>query len=378
HAHSHLMYFGWVTLAAMGLMAAWLPELTGRPFSPHRSRLFKWSLILILLLSLAAYVPFLLFGYRSAVVGTVQLPLSTIAAGLNMVAWYWFGWLYWQETKGVARIRPLRLWDAALIFMLAATIGAWGVAVSAAAGLQDPTLSSVFTHLFLDLFAEGWFVLALLGAIHAGLPSLRNHKWLRHSEDGLIMGMPVIFLLGVPVHLLPLPVRLLGGIGGAFVAVGLWVQAVVLWQSLEKQWKVPLIFLALKATVNLLVAVPAVAVWAERAGLRISYLHWLLLGFVTLGLVVAAAQVWGRRWVPSVGWLTAVVLLLLVSLVPLTAVWPGQWHGLWTRQFAAWMSVGPVLVVSVFLGRRYFQKLRQKLNPSKPERESSNKRSSVA
>ncbi|MCA9929911.1 MAG: hypothetical protein KC419_15615, partial [Anaerolineales bacterium] len=98
HAHSHLMYFGWVTLAAMGLMAAWLPELTGRPFSPHRSRLFKWSLILILLLSLAAYVPFLLFGYRSAVVGTVRLPLSTIAAGLNMVAWYWFGWLYWQET----------------------------------------------------------------------------------------------------------------------------------------------------------------------------------------------------------------------------------------------------------------------------------------
>ncbi|MCA9905416.1 MAG: hypothetical protein KC547_16285, partial [Anaerolineae bacterium] len=31
HAHSHLMYFGWVTLGLMALIWHFLPGLTGRP-----------------------------------------------------------------------------------------------------------------------------------------------------------------------------------------------------------------------------------------------------------------------------------------------------------------------------------------------------------
>ena len=31
HAHSHLMYFGWVTLALMALIWHFLPQQTGRP-----------------------------------------------------------------------------------------------------------------------------------------------------------------------------------------------------------------------------------------------------------------------------------------------------------------------------------------------------------
>ena len=31
HAHSHLMYFGWVTLALMAMIWQRLPALTGRP-----------------------------------------------------------------------------------------------------------------------------------------------------------------------------------------------------------------------------------------------------------------------------------------------------------------------------------------------------------
>jgi len=35
HAHSHLMYFGWVTPALMALIAANLPRVTGRQVSPR-------------------------------------------------------------------------------------------------------------------------------------------------------------------------------------------------------------------------------------------------------------------------------------------------------------------------------------------------------
>lgn len=358
HAHSHLMFLGWVTPALMGLMVARLPELTGRPFSLQRARQFKTILLVIFVLALLAYVPFLLHGYAPTMIGGRRLPLSTIAAGLNIVAWYGFIWFYRQETKGVGRIRPLRLWDAALMMLILATIGAWGIGLTGVIGFQDPAVSSSLTHLFLDLFAEGWFVLAVLGLIHAGLPALQNHKWLRQSEDGLVMALPVIFLLGVPTHLLPMPARLLGSVGALVVAVALWGQVFVLWQKVAAGWRWPLAFLGLKASANFLMMIPAVAEWAERAGLRVPYLHWLLLGFVTLGLMAAAQEVWSHRVVPHVGGVTAVILLLLISLMPLTGVWPGSWSGLWTRQFAAWVSIGPVTVVLWFWAQRLVKRRR--------------------
>ena len=40
------------------------------------------------------------------------------------------------------------------------------------------------------------------------------------------------------------------------------------------------------------------------AGLRIPYLHWLLLGFITLGLVSAAQEKWGEEAIPGRRWMT--------------------------------------------------------------------------
>ncbi|KAA3656321.1 MAG: hypothetical protein DWQ04_31475 [Chloroflexi bacterium] len=352
HAHSHLMFMGWVTPALMGLMVVWLPELTGRPFSPKRTRQFKFTLIAVFVLSLMVYVPFLLFGYASVQIGDANMPLASNISGLNMISWYAFAWFYRQETKGVARIRPLRLMDAALVLLVLSTFGAWGLGLTIILGVQDPAISSSMTHMFLDLFSEGWFVLAMLGIIHAKLPALQNHQWLRRSEDALVMALPVIFLLGVPTHLLPMPVRLLGSLGALVVSFALWTQVVVVWRQVASVWRWPLGFLALKATANFLMTVPAVVAWAEQAGLRVPYLHWLLLGFVTLGLVGAARQVWDQKVVPHVGGLTAVIFLLLLSLIPLTSVWPSQLSGLWTRQFAAWVSIGPATIVLWFLVKR--------------------------
>ncbi|MCP5098841.1 MAG: hypothetical protein GY943_25095 [Chloroflexi bacterium] len=351
HAHSHLMYFGWVTPAIMGLMLNRLPVILGRPLSPHRIRPFRNILILIFTLSILAYIPFLFYGYRTANIGTARLPLSTIAASLNMVAWYLFAWQYRQETKGEPRTRPLRLWDAAIIFMIFATMGAWGVALTAVLAIQDPVWSSILTHLFLDMFAEGWFALAVLGLLYASIPP-QHHKWLRRSEDWIIMGMPVIFLLGVPTGMLPLPVRFIAGVGGAAVAIGLGVHIVHLWPIVSRAWRVPLLFLGLKAVTNLLITIPAIATWAERALLRVSYLHWLLLGFVSLSLVATAKHAWGKRTVPHVGWLTAVITLLILSLLPLTGLWPPALHGIWTRHFAAWAATGPVLIVLAMFSKQ--------------------------
>ena len=162
-----LMYFGWVTPALMILIVAWLPRLTGRPLSAR----FLWVMGATIGFALLAYVMFIQYGYQPAELDGRRLPLSVLAATLNVLAWYAYAYLYYRATRGVPRTRPLRFWDAAIIFMILASLGAWGVAVVSRLQIADPFWSQAMTHLFLDLFSEGWFVLATLGLIFALHPA---------------------------------------------------------------------------------------------------------------------------------------------------------------------------------------------------------------
>jgi hypothetical protein len=78
HAHSHLMYFGWVTPALMALIAR---RLLG---SAHQRLDGGWRPVigLTLIVELLAFPPFLFFGYRSIPVGRGRLPVAVIAARL--------------------------------------------------------------------------------------------------------------------------------------------------------------------------------------------------------------------------------------------------------------------------------------------------------
>lgn len=344
HAHSHLMYFGWVTPALMALIAAHLPRLTGRALSPWFGRVIA----LTIGLGLLAYVPFLLFGYSPAAVGGAELPLSVMAAALNVLAWYAFAWLYRRQARGAPPTRPLALWNAAVAFLLLATVGVIGLPVMVALGIQDALWSLIFTHIFLDLFSEGWFVLGGLGLAYAALPEAARHPWARRSGELLVAGLPVVFLLTLPTNLVPPLARAVGSAGGLLVVAGTLGNVVALATAgragrlaLQGAWVAPLAFLALKAATQLGLLVPAVARWAEIAQLRVPYLHWLLLGFTSLALFAAAEyawRMWGRRW------MTAVVVALLLTLMPLTALWPVALAGAWTRYAAAWATLGPVIV----------------------------------
>jgi hypothetical protein len=352
HAHSHLMYFGWVTPALMGLIAAWLPRITGR----RPSKRFRWVMGATILVALLAYVAFIQYGYQVAEFGDRRLPLSVMAATLNMLAWYAYGILYYKATRGVPRSRALRLWDAALIFMLLASLGAWGVAVVSRLGIEDPFWSVAMTHMFLDLFSEGWMVLAVLGLAHAYRPAgtltAAQEQRSRWGENLIVMGLPLVFLLAMPVNLVPAEVRFIASLGGLLVIAGLLISVWALWPAVSPSWtgwRVPLVLLTLKTLVSLGTILPAAALWAERNGLRVLYLHLLLLGFVTLGLAVAARETWGGAAVPGQRWLVATILILLLTLLPLTGLWPEALTGRWALQLAAWASLGPVIAVAGML-----------------------------
>jgi hypothetical protein len=354
HAHSHLMYFGWVTPLLMALIAHQLPALTGR----RPGRWLRRSIALTLVAALLAYPPFLLYGYRVADLWGRRIPLSTIAATVNIMAWYVFVGAYAATTRGLPRSEPLRWWDAALVMLVLSTAGAWGRAVLVALQVSNPLWSAALVALFLDLFSDGWFVLALLGIIVARYPAAAGARY-SFGRRLLLLGLPVTFLLGLPVWQVPPPLRLVAGLGGVLVGVGLLVVIWALWPRLAgpgAAWRLPLGFLGLKALAVIGLALPAAAQWGSQLGLRVPYLHWLLLGFVSLGLLAAARESWGDV-APGARWMIAATLLVQLSLLPLTGLWPPALAGRWAAVLAAALAWGPVvagigMLAGIGLGRR--------------------------
>lgn len=337
HAHSHLMYFSWVTPALMALIVTWLPRQTGRAVSRRYGIVFAAAV----LLGLLAYLPFLLYGYSVAQIGRTRLPLSMMVSAFNALPWYAFAVLYWRDTRGVARTFPLTLWDAALAAIAIASLGGVGRMALVFMRVTDPFWGEAMVHLFLDLFADGWFVLALLGLMYAAHPAAERPA-ARWATWAMFLGLPATALLGVSSSLVPDVLRPVASAGGLLVGVGLLVHLTTLWPVVAPAWRLPLAFLALKAVGELGASLPPIGAWAEGAGLRVPYLHWLLLGFVSLGLVTAAGQAWGWMLVRGRRWFSVGVLLLQVSLIPLTALWPAAWGGRWVLVVAAWATLAPI------------------------------------
>ena len=129
-------------------------------------------------------------------------------------------------------------------------------------------------------------------------------------------------------------------------AGGLLVAVAVLAPRVGGLWRVALGLLALKASGEVAVAAWPDGGWAALPAYRILYLHLMLLGFVTLGLVAAARDTWGARATRGAGGMAVAVGLLLVSLVPLTPLWPSVWGGAWVPWAVAACALGPVLVAA--------------------------------
>lgn len=358
HAHSHLMYFGWVTPALMALI--WVRHSAGA--SLHRG--MRWLLGALFGAALLAYPLFLAFGYTPVALGTARMPLAVIAAGLNMLLWYGFAAYYARTAPAEPRWRAHVFWDMALVFLVLSTLGAWGLSLLKPLGLDSALWSTALTHFFLDLFSEGWLVLALLGVAYAELqPKAAPHHW---SLWFLGAGIPVTFALGMPSGLVPPALKGLASVGGVLVGIGLLANAGILLRALPASgrwwWGVPLALLALKALAQLAASLSPDVLWTGDAGLRILYLHLMLLGFVSLGLVAAARSAWGTRAVAGAKGFYAAVTAVLLSLVPLSSLWPG---GGWAHTAAAWIALLPVLAALYMLARGAFPRIsEQPLLPS--------------
>ncbi len=329
HAHSHLMYFGWATPLLMALVAAGARG-GGRRDAPGSGRIVGTTFVV----AWASYLPFLVAGYDPIVVGGVRLPVSVVAATLNVAAWWWFAAWYARARRGRAGDPGRWLVDGAVGLLVAASVGALSRGVVGALGTTDPLALQAPIHAFLDLFVDGWVLLAVLGLAWWALAPTRSlARWVVPT---LVVGVVPTFLLTLSPDLLPGSVRAVAAtisIAG-LVALGKVVGALWPATTARPAWRFVLVLVAVRLVAGAVVVVPAWASWALGGGLRVLHLHVMGLGVLTGGLVAAAVD---RDLLPARQarhWRVAVTSVL-ASLVLLTDLWPTTLGGPWVRYVVA-------------------------------------------
>jgi len=330
HAHSHVMLFVWATSAWMIILARHMIQ-RGAAGAGFR-RVIHASLGLGML----SFLPFLFWGYKFAEIGGLRLPISIVVSTAVMFVWYAFAWLWWRH-RGVIWESSLRtLLDVSVASMVLCTIGAWLRGMLMPFGVDDMFWTTGVVHMFLNTLTDGWLLVGLLAllALRFG-ENLRVPRW---SLFGIILALPFSFLVNVGAAEPGL--RTLGALAsGIFVlAIGrAWVPI------FRRQFVFLNVALGLVFLARLLYGIPEIMAFADRASLRVPYLHWVFLSVVS----VALWEAWGDRWMARATAWTSVPLVL--GILPATALWPIFANSL-GLEHSSFIKVGHVFTILTSLG----------------------------
>jgi len=342
HAHSHLMFFNWVTPIPMLFIAGFIikkaPEATGA---------FRKCIYTILLTGFASYPFFLFYGYGPVIIGSVQIPFSVILSGVVMIIWYWFVWIYMKYREksdpGLARM----FYDAALLMLVISSLGAWGVAVLQFSGVDNPLISAVLTHFFLAVFTEGWCMLSAFGILYHMLDtreSFIHESWLLAP---IVLGVPLTFPFGISADLLNNQLLITASFGAFIIIVGLAANFLLILRKIRGigrwWWFVVLNLLGAKIILLFGGALFPFMLWIGEYGLRVLYLHIVLLGFVSITYMAAWHSIYSHAGKTGFKLMTFAILLLLVMLIFNSGIVPPSWLTSWHFQALAIVSLFPVI-----------------------------------
>lgn len=349
HAHSHLMFFGWASLLPLYLIKV---KVAPGYHAAVGVKLMKGALWSVLVFGILSYPFFMIWGYQSVPVGEMFLPLSIILSGLVMVSWYAFmvGYIITRYRK---RDHTPNVWfEAALVMLFISSLGAWGVGAVEMFDLGGALFGKALTHFFLATFVEGWVVLVLLGLISESL-GLQVDDYVISPTIlvGLIAtGAPLTFPYGISESMMDLNLSVAARIGGILIAEGVLLFLYSILQRKEKFnkiWIWPFVFLALKSFMQLIAAVIPANLWLSEHGVRILYLHVLLLGSFTLGVIAYMSKEVDLKLKYFYG-LVLSILLVLISLVWMTSLWPLFLGGVWIYTAIAAIGIIPVIAMLWF------------------------------
>ncbi|MEX1010989.1 MAG: hypothetical protein WDZ29_02905 [Balneolaceae bacterium] len=315
HAHSHLMFFNWVCPPIM----IWMVSTVLTSDQTKEINSFKRCLFVMLFLGFLSYPLFLLYGYSSVAIGAASLPLAAINSGLVMITWYWFAWLYYRCRKSIGPTISTIFFDGALAALMVSSLGAWGVSVLQFTTIDSPVISSALTHFFLAVFTEGWAVLGILGVLWSFVDIKKipfNTNWLWQP---VLFGSMLIFPFSLSESIITPAMFFTAKFGTILIDGSLALNLYLLFKSGRFKgfiWKTILVLIAIKVAFQFATMLPT-GIWPGELGLRVLYLHVLMLGIVSILFI----QVFSYRNSIPKKLFAGSVFLILLSLSMISGYW---------------------------------------------------------
>lgn len=277
HAHSHLMFFNWITPPLMAWMVMNLQQHSNKVI---RYSGYKICLYSMLFLGFLTWPFFLFYGYHGVSAGNLQLPLAAIISGLVMITWYWFAWLYFHDRNKAKTILVVQLFDAAVIALIISSIGAWGVSVFQFGNSSNPLFSTALTHFFLSVFTEGWAILGVLGLIWSRIDLKTVPQRVGWLWKPVLLGSMLITPLGFSQSIITIPMLYSAKTGLFLIAGSLTIHFFYFVKANIRPgivWYSVIGLLAVKILIQAGSILPF-DFWIGNHGLRILYLHVLFAG----------------------------------------------------------------------------------------------------
>lgn len=357
HAHSHLMFFNWLTVSLFIIVLQYCLPRTAEALQRRLIICIYTSLILGFL----AYGLFLTFGYQSVVVVQRKLPLAAIVSGLVMLSWYYFIYNYFSYQRRslsagysvdnrTTACQP-RVIRQAFVGLIFCSLGAWSISIFQLKPLFNPFLVTTFTHFFLTVFIEGWAGLMVLGLLRSRLVVYNSDTYEKRFECLVLLGSLMIFPFALPRADVTSGLYYLAYVGLSFLIIGwsltfLQLRAGRFSSPLDR---VLLAMVAVKVFLMLAIFLP-VPFWPGEHGLRIFYVHFMLLGLASMTIL----QITGAKeseWLRQLFMLT--VLILLVSLILISGYWPAELFPANTYLIVAVVALLPVIPIFILLIKRH-------------------------
>lgn len=293
HAHSHVMFLGWITNA---LILAFIHEWTA-----DRWRSFKPVFLILQFVLAGLATSFILQGY-----GVV----SIVFLGVHSLLLYIFCILFLKHTKR-ASDSSLPFVKEALLFLFLSTLGAFAIGPIAANGLGQSKWYYFAVFFYLHFQYNGFFVFGILGLFFKAL----ERRGVIFSPAHVRKVRLILFYSCFPAYLLSviwsgpgILVIVLAAIAGVAQVVGLiflicllrlqWIAIVSkLTMSMRILLGSALLAFILKTVLQLLSAVPSVARLASDVRFFVlAYLHLVLIGLVTFYLLAWMSE---RKIIPD-------------------------------------------------------------------------------
>lgn len=287
HAHSHLMFLGWVynALAAL-LIAAFLTAQPGRVY------VWLWAGLQAGLLGMAVFFP--LQGYAAG-----SISFST----LHMALAGWLGLRLWLDAgKSGLAFTALR-WS--IVFLIVSSLGPFALGYVMAKGGQATIWYNLAIYFYLHFQYNGWMLFALLAILLRHLPG--NDGRIGQAVHLLAGGCVATYAVSTLWTDPPLPVYLLAGAGvilqwwSALVLIRVWrfVPWATVWPQAWSHRFAALAFYSflLKLAVQTLALWPGLGrmVFLNRNWL-IGYFHLVFIGVITSALITMFIH---KNWLPN-------------------------------------------------------------------------------